>query len=63
MKEEQLVEGETYINIKNKLLYTLVGVATHSETFEPLVVYQAQYDGRVWVRPYRLFLEKFDTLG
>ena len=32
--------------------YELIGVASHSETLEPMVVYRALYgDGGLWVRP------------
>ena len=32
--------------------YRVIGVASHSESLEPMVVYQALYgDGGLWVRP------------
>lgn len=32
--------------------YRVIGVASHSETLEPMVVYQALYgEGGLWVRP------------
>lgn len=32
--------------------YRLIGIASHSETLEPMVVYQALYgEGGLWVRP------------
>lgn len=32
--------------------YELIGVASHSETLEPMVVYRALYgEGGLWVRP------------
>jgi len=32
--------------------YRVLGVAQHSETLEPMVVYQALYgEGEIWVRP------------
>lgn len=38
--------------------YRVVGVARHSETLEPLVVYQPLYgEGALWVRPHAMFLE------
>jgi hypothetical protein len=38
--------------------YEVQGVATHSETGEPLVVYTPLYgDGGLWVRPLSMFLE------
>lgn len=36
--------------------YEVVGVARHSETLEPLVVYQPLYnDSGWWVRPHAMF--------
>jgi hypothetical protein len=38
--------------------YRVLGLARHSETLEPLVVYQALYDERgLWVRPAAMFIE------
>lgn len=38
--------------------YRVLGLARHSETREPLVVYQALYgEHGLWVRPLALFLE------
>ncbi len=38
--------------------YRVVGIARHSETLEPLVVYEALYGGRgLWVRPAAMFVE------
>jgi hypothetical protein len=38
--------------------YTVVDVARHSETLEPMVVYRAEYGERgLWVRPLDMFLE------
>lgn len=48
----------TYRHYKDKL-YTVVGVALHSETHEPLVIYKSQYDSEAeyWVRPYDMFMD------
>jgi hypothetical protein len=36
--------------------YEVIGVARHSETLEPLVVYRPLYDDRGWwVRPHAMF--------
>ena len=38
--------------------YEVLGVATHSETREQLVVYRPLYgEGALWVRPLAMFLE------
>ncbi|MEO2091554.1 MAG: DUF1653 domain-containing protein [Gemmataceae bacterium] len=38
--------------------YEVIGVATHSETHEPLVVYRPLYgEGGLWVRPLAMFTE------
>ena len=38
--------------------YELVGVARHSETLEPMVVYRALYgEGGLWVRPASMWSE------
>ena len=37
--------------------YVVLGVASHSETLEKLVVYRADYGDRgLWVRPLAMFL-------
>lgn len=44
--------------------YELLGIARHSETLEPMVVYRALYgDGGVWVRPASMWNETVDKDG
>jgi hypothetical protein len=44
--------------------YELVGVARHSETHEPLVVYRPLYgEGALWVRPHAMFFEDVEIAG
>ena len=39
--------------------YQLIGIAHHSETMEPMVVYQALYgDMELWVRPAAMWTEE-----
>ena len=41
--------------------YELMGVAKHSETLEPMVVYRALYgEGGLWVRPAVMWTEWVD---
>ena len=41
--------------------YELIGIAKHSETLEPMVVYRALYgDGGLWVRPAAMWTEIVD---
>ena len=45
-------------------LYEVVGVARHSETLEPLVLYRPLYgDATLWVRPYAMFFESLEVDG
>lgn len=44
--------------------YEVVGVARHSETLEPLVVYRPLYnDSGLWVRPHAMFFEQIEIDG
>jgi hypothetical protein len=51
-----------YRHYRTKKDYQVLGSALHSETYEPMVIYQALYDcekfgdKRIWVRPLEMFL-------
>ena len=55
--------GGRYRHFKG-MEYRVLALAKHSETGEPLVVYQQQYgDGGVWARPLAMFLETVERDG
>ena len=44
--------------------YEIVGIAKHSETLEPMVVYRALYgEGGLWVRPAHMWNEMVERDG
>ena len=44
--------------------YLVIGVANHSETLEPMVVYKALYgEGELWVRPLSMWNETVEVDG
>jgi hypothetical protein len=44
--------------------YQVIGVARHSETLEPLVVYRPLYDDSgLWVRPHAMFFGSLEWQG
>ena len=44
--------------------YEVLGIASHSETLEPMVVYRALYgEGGLWVRPAHMWNETVDRDG
>jgi hypothetical protein len=53
----------TYLHYKGNR-YQVIGVAKHSETEQPLVVYRALYGAQeLWARPKTMFLEKVTVNG
>lgn len=59
-KEREILSGHYYRHFKGNL-YKVIGIATHTETEEKMVVYQAQYgEHGLFVRPYRMFAEEID---
>lgn len=44
--------------------YEVLGVARHSETLEPVVVYKPLYnESGLWVRPHKMFFETIEHEG
>lgn len=44
--------------------YEVIGIAKHSETLEPMVVYRALYEGGgMWVRPAHMWNETVERDG
>lgn len=52
--------GRIYRHYKGDY-YIVRAIATHSETGEQMVIYQALYgNGELWARPLTLFMDKID---
>lgn len=53
--ENEILDGHTYKHYKGGL-YSVIGIAYHSETLRKLVVYKNS-EGKMWVRPLEMFLD------
>ena len=62
MQHEEIRTGK-YRHFKGNE-YEVVGVAAHSETLEPMVVYRALYgEGGLWVRPVSMWNDTVERDG
>lgn len=62
-KPQQEIKPGRYRHFKGKE-YEVVGMASHSETLEPYVVYRALYgEGGLWVRPASMWNETVEREG
>lgn len=58
-----MIEKGIYRHFKGNM-YEVLGMATHSETMEEMVVYKALYgEGGVWVRPLKMWDEIVEHNG
>ena len=57
------IKPGTYRHFKGNL-YEVIGLASHSETMEPMVVYRALYGEQgLWVRPAKMWNEIVERDG
>ena len=57
------VKQGKYLHFKGKE-YEVIGMATYSESLEPMVVYRQLYgDGSLWVRPAAMWNETIERNG
>lgn len=59
------VKPGKYLHSKSGQLYEVLGVAVHTETAEPMVVYRPLYKTvyELFVRPYTMFVEDVEIGG
>jgi hypothetical protein len=64
MSERDNIRFGKYKHFKNGQSYELIGIVTHSETLDEMVLYKALYhsekfgDNALWVRPKAMFFEQ-----
>lgn len=54
--------GKKYRHYKGNE-YIVLGIAMHTETMEPLVIYQEVNGDKVWARPQKMFEETIEIAG
>lgn len=62
---ETIVPGK-YRHSRLRKEYRVLGIALHSETLEPMVVYEALYENeksKLWVRPIAMWFELVEVDG
>lgn len=60
-----LIVGGVYQHYKGRN-YIVIDLAKHSETLEWMVIYECLYEnpeGKIWVRPLKMFLETIQFEG
>ena len=57
---EKVEVGKKYRHFKGHII-EVIGIAKHSETLEPMVVYNHLGTNEMWARPEAMFLEKTDV--
>jgi len=64
IKDIPNVEQGIYEHFKGNQ-YEVLGVALHTETLEPMIVYRPQYESSAeyWVRPYNMFFDMVEKDG
>ena len=61
-----MIKPGIYKHSKKGNLYRVIGTALHSETLEPMVVYETLYENptsKLWVRPEAMFEEMVEVDG
>ena len=59
---QEITIGKTYRHYKGNL-YKIIALGKQSETLEDMIIYQAVRDGKVWVRPAKMWNEVVDNNG